>query len=356
MKLTVEQKPLATVLKRLAGIVQARGTIPILQNVAITAREGVLTFRATDLDIQAATSIAADVAMKGYCTVSAKLMADIVGKLPSTALVAIECDDGHMAIKAGRSNFKLATLPFEDFPIMASSEYDSTFSMSHDDLGAVFSTVFCASTEESRYYLQGVYLHPVAGQIVGVATTGHMLAKVARDMATDFPGVIVPRKTVNEVLKSFAADVIDVSVSETKIRFATPDFTLVSKVIDGTFPDYTRVIPASNNGKVTFGADDMRNVIDRVTAVSDERSRGVAFDMGADGIGVSSKSATSSGSDSIAADVDGETVTIGFNGGYMLEVIRQFTGDVTMEYGTTGDPALLKRQDGALYVVMPMRV
>lgn len=356
MKLTIEQKPLIATLKRLAGIVENRNTIPILANVAIEASDGRITFRATDLDIEATATIAATVEMEGSCTVGAKMLADIVSKLANGSLVAISCDEGKMTITSGRSRFSLATLPIQDFPVMASAEYASTFTMQSDTLHDLLGVAFCASTEETRYYLQGVYLHPSDGRTVAVATNGHQLAMVSSDTAHDFPGVIIPRKTVGEVSKGFTSDEIEVSISETKIRFATPDFTIVSKVIDGTFPDYTRVIPKNNNNKATFDAADMRSVIDRVTAVSDERSRGVLLSIGVNGINVSARSSTSEGTDGIIADIGGDPQEVGFNGGYLLDVMRQFSGQATLQYGEAGSPALFTRDDGAVFVVMPMRV
>lgn len=356
MKLTIEQKPLIATLKRLGGVVENRNTIPILANVAIEAADGKIAFRATDLDIEAKATIAATVETEGSCTVGAKMMADIVVKLASGSLVSIECNEGKMTITSGRSRFSLATLPIEDFPAMASAEYASTFTMQSETLHSLLGVAFCASNEETRYYLQGVYMHPSDGRTVAVATNGHQLAMVSTDTAHDFSGVIIPRKTVNEAIKGFSNDEVAVSVSETKIKFETPDFTIVSKVIDGTFPDYMRVIPKDNNHKATFDASDMRAVIERVTAVSDERSRGVLLSIGVNGINVSARTSTSEGTDGIIADIAGDPQEIGFNGGYLLDVMRQFSGQATLQYGEAGSSALFTRDDGAVFVVMPMRV
>jgi len=357
MKLNIEQKTLAATLKRLSSIVETRNTIPILANVALTAADGALTLTVTDLDIQATATIAATVEADGACTVGAKMLADIVSKLPSGALVTLDCAQDKIKVSAGRSKFELSTLPIEDFPQLASETFAASFDIAADDLAALFGAVFAASSEETRYYLNGVYLHQIDGQTVAVATDGHRLAHVSRNVSCpDCPGVIVPRKTVLEAAKSLADGQVTVSVSDTKIRFQADHFTLLSKVIDGTFPDYTRVIPAANKGKATFDADDMRTVIDRVVVVSSEKTRAVKLSIAQDWIEVSNRSPQSSASDGVTAGIDGADVEIGFNGAYFSEALRQMSGLVTMQYSGPGDPVILSAGAGAKYIVMPMRV
>ena len=212
---------------------------------------------------------------------------EIVRKLPDGALVQLAADNaaGRLTVTAGRSNFSLATLPKEDFPVMASSEYAANFAAPAPVLRRLFDkSKFAISTEETRYYLNGVYMHVADGDggkvLRCVATDGHRLARIDADLpagAENMAGVIVPRKTVGELRKLLDDDEmqIAVSVSETKIRFATPDITLTSKVIDGTFPDYTRVIPQGNTRRMEVDAAEFAQAVDRVATVSSERSRAV---------------------------------------------------------------------------------
>lgn len=357
MKLTTEQKPLANVLKRVIGIVEQRNTIPILGNVLINVADGSAEFRATDLDIEATATISVDVQAPGSCTVGAKMLAGIVSKLPTGALIEMELDGHKLNITAGRSKFSLDTLDARDFPEIANAEYDATFDLDAAELHKLFSAVAMASTEETRYYLQGVYLHNVDGKTLAVATDGHKLAKMTVDADNAFPGVIIPRKTVVEAVKAFASGLVQISVSETKIRMASPEYTLISKVIDGTFPDYTRVIPSGYVNTVTFNSSDMKTVIDRVTTVAETRDRAVKLIIGSGGIAVSTVTAQSSANDVLDADVNGPDLTIGFNGGFMLDLMAQIEGQVTMCYGNSGgDPAIMTTGDDAVYLLMPMRV
>ena len=255
MKVGVERTALLKAMGHAQSVVERRTTIPILANVLLEASDGKLTFRATDLDIEIVDTAEAQVDQAGACTVSAHMLHDIVRKLPEGAQIALALDPeaSRLAVRAGRSSFQLPTLPVQDFPQMASETYEANFAVPAPTLRRLFDKAkFAISNEETRYYLNGVYLHAAerdgAPVLRCVATDGHRLARVDAalpDAASGLPGVIVPRKTVGELRRLLDDDgtEIAVSVSETKIRFAAPGMTLTSKVIDGSFPDYARVIP-----------------------------------------------------------------------------------------------------------------
>ena len=248
MKISIERATLLKAVSQAQSVVERRNTIPILANVLIEAEGDSISFRATDLDIEVVDRAEAQVERAGATTVSAVMLHEIIRKLPDGALVQLTDDGaaGRLTIQAGRSTFSLATLPKEDFPVMASSEYTANFSAPASTLRRLFDkSKFAISTEETRYYLNGVYMHVAKGEdgpvLRCVATDGHRLARIdtaVPEGAADMPGVIVPRKTVGELRKLLDEDdmQIAVSVSETKVRFATPVITLTSKVIDGTFP------------------------------------------------------------------------------------------------------------------------
>ncbi len=372
MKLSIERAALLKALSQAQSVVERRNTIPILANVLIEAEGDRVSFRATDLDIEVLDRAPAMVERGGATTVSAVLLHEIVRKLPDGALVNLTEDPatGRLTVTAGRSTFSLATLPKEDFPVMASSEYASNFSAPAPQLRRLFDKAkFAISTEETRYYLNGVYMHVATGEngpvLRCVATDGHRLARIDADLpegATGMPGVIVPRKTVNELRKLLDDDAatIAVSVSETKVRFATPAITLTSKVIDGTFPDYTRVIPTGNTRRLEVDASEFAKAVDRVATVSSERSRAVKLSLEDDRL-VLSVNAPDSGAaeEELAVAYSDEALEIGFNAKYLLEIASQVDREnAVFLFNSSGDPTLMREGDdtSAIYVVMPMRV
>jgi len=372
MKLSIERSALLKAVAQAQSVVERRNTIPILANVLIEAEGDTVSFRATDLDIEVVDKAPAKVERAGATTVSAITLHEIVRKLPDGALVALSDDaaSGRMTVEAGRSHFSLATLPKEDFPVMASSEYTANFSAPAPVLRRLFDkSKFAISTEETRYYLNGVYMHVAdrdGRQVLRcVATDGHRLARIDADLpagAEDMPGVIVPRKTVGELRKLLEDDEmqIAVSVSETKIRFATPEIMLTSKVIDGTFPDYTRVIPAGNTRKLEVDAAEFAKAVDRVATVSSERSRAVKLSLSEDRLMLSVNAPDSGAAEEeLAVAYGDEPLDIGFNAKYLLEIASQVDREnAVFLFNTSGDPTLMREGNDltAVYVVMPMRV
>ncbi len=372
MKLSIERATLLKAVAQAQSVVERRNTIPILANVLIEADGEAISFRATDLDIEVVDKAPAQVERPGATTVSAVMLHEIVRKLPDGALVQLADDPhtGRLTVQAGRSNFALATLPREDFPVMASSEYQVNFAAPAGDLRRLFEkTRFAISTEETRYYLNGVYMHVAEGEdgrvLRCVATDGHRLARVDAplpDGAADMPGVIVPRKTVAELRKLLEDDEmqIAVSVSETKLRFATPDIALTSKVIDGTFPDYSRVIPIGNEKRLEVDAGDFAKAVDRVATVSSERSRAVKLSLEEDKL-VLAVNAPDSGmaQEELVVAYGDDHLDIGFNAKYLLEIANQIEREnAVFLFNGSGDPALVREggDTSAVYVVMPMRV
>ena len=372
MKISIERGTLLKAVAQAQSVVERRNTIPILANVLIEAEGDTVSFRATDLDIEVVDKAAAQVERAGATTVAAVTLHEIVRKLPDGALVTLaeEGASGRLTVEAGRSNFSLATLPREDFPVMATSEYSSNFSAPAPVLRRLFDkSKFAISTEETRYYLNGVYMHVADGEegkaLRCVATDGHRLARIDAplpDGAGEMPGVIVPRKTVGELRKLLDDDDMEiaVSVSETKVRVATPDIMLTSKVIDGTFPDYTRVIPQGNTRKLEVDASDFARAVDRVATVSSERSRAVKMALDEDRL-VPSVNAPDSGAaeEELAVAYGDERLEIGFNAKYLLEIASQVDREnAVFMFNSAGDPTLMREGNdtSAVYVVMPMRV
>jgi DNA polymerase III subunit beta len=372
MKISIERATLLKAVAQAQSVVERRNTIPILANVLIEAEGNTVSLRATDLDIEVTDKAAAVVERAGSTTVSAVMLHEIVRKLPDGSLVQLTDDSaaGRITVEAGRSTFSLATLPREDFPVMASSEYAANFSAPAKVLRRLFDkSKFAISTEETRYYLNGVYMHVSTGEdgpvLRCVATDGHRLARIDAPLpegAAGMPGVIVPRKTVGELRKLLDEDdtEIAVSVSETKVRFATPLITLTSKVIDGTFPDYTRVIPTGNTKRLEVDAAEFAKAVDRVATVSSERSRAVKLQLDEDRL-ILSVNAPDSGAaeEELAVAYGDERLEIGFNAKYLLEIASQVDREnAVFMFNSSGDPTLMREGDdtSAVYVVMPMRV
>jgi DNA polymerase-3 subunit beta len=372
MKLTIERGALLKSLAHVQSVVERRNTIPILSNVMLEAAGGALNLTATDMDLTIVEKVAADVAAKGATTAPAHTLYDIVRKLPEGAQVALDAtgDGGQMTLKSGRSRFSLATLPKEDFPAPAGGELTSRFEVQAGELRhLVDRTRFAISTEETRYYLNGIYLHAAKSNdrpmLRAVATDGHRLARMEMPLprgAERMPGVIVPRKTVNELRKLVedSAATVKVELSDTRIRFSFDDVVLTSKLIDGTFPDYERVIPAGNDKIMRVDKGTFAAAVDRVSTISTEKSRAVKLSL-ADGTLTLSATSPDAGSatEEIEVTYEGAGIEIGFNSRYLLDITQQIEGEgAKFAMADAASPTLVSDEadQSALYVLMPMRV
>lgn len=361
MKIEIEQQTLQALLQRVMGVVEKRNTIPILSNILLSADVNELSIRATDLDIDVVTSASATVSIPGSCTVRADLIGAIVGKLQKSKPILIEYADGNMSINSGKSSFNLATLPVDDYPLITSPQYASDFTISGASLDRLLSLSSMAmSSEETRYYLNGVYFHPINGNVAAVATDGHRLAKIESDTTADFNGVIIPRKTVTELRKIVGDDEVQVSVSDHKIRFGFGDTELTSKTIEGTFPDYTRVIPKDNDKSAKFDASAVKDASARVSLVATERTKAVKLDFTQGNVTLTVNGTDGDlGIEDVEAEYSGPDMRIGLNSKYLAEVLQTCTGDtVEMMLHDSGSPVLIKPSGDELatYVVMPVRV
>ncbi len=378
MKVTVERAQLVKSLTHVHRVVERRNTIPILSNVLIRAEGGALKLKATDLDLEVSESVPAMVGEPGATTVPAHMIHDIVRKLPDGAQVelATRPDGATLDIRSGRSKFALQILPETDFPDLTAGTFTHRFRLPAVDLKRLVDrTWFAISTEETRYYLNGIYFHAVTAggdlKFRAVATDGHRLAQaeiVAPHGCEGMPGIIVPRKTVGEIQKLVDAPDADVLVelSESKIRltFAAEGeeggIVLTSKLIDGTFPDYGRVIPQGNDKELKVDRDEFAAAVDRVSTISSERGRAVKLTV-ADGRLVLSVTNPDSGSatEELAVEYDDEALDIGFNSRYLLDIASQLETDTAVfRLADPGSPTLIQDlgSENALYVLMPMRV
>ncbi len=380
MKLTIERVALLKALGHVQSVVERRNTIPILSNVLLradgAAPAGTLALSATDMDLEIVEQVSARIERTGRITAPAHTLYDIVRKLPEGAQIEIDVNGerGAMVLRCGRSTFTLACLPPEDYPVMASGELGHRFTVTAAELKTLVDrTRFAISTEETRYYLNGIYLHATKSDEVpvirAVATDGHRLARVEivlPEGAAGMPGIIVPRKTILELRKLIeeSEDEIQLALSETKIRFDVGNATLTSKLIDGTFPDYDRVIPTANDKVLEVKCKDFAEAVDRVATISTEKSRAVklAIAPGANG-GSLAVSATSPENGTAVEELEvrylSEPLEIGFNSRYLLDIASQIEGEgAQFVMSDSASPTIVRdRADSsALYVLMPMRV
>lgn len=370
MKLTIDRNALMKALSHVQAVVERRNTIPILSNILMSAEGDRLSLTATDLDIEATDAAEAKVKRAGQATAPAQTLFDVVRKLPEGAEVALDLQEGRLSIVAGRTKFALPTLPASDFQTMAREDAPVKFDIEAAELRRLIDkTRFAISTEETRYYLNGIYLHHAKGSdgpaLRAVATDGHRLAlaetKAPKGSAA-LKGVIVPRKTVAEArrLLEDAPEIVTIEASDSKIVFRIGDAVLTSKLIDGSFPDYQRVIPKENTRILTVANSDFKDAVDRVATVSAERSRSVKLTLSPGKLVLAvNHSETGQGSEELEADYDAEPMEIGFNAKYLLDVAQQIESDETrIEFNDAASPArvLDAKDPGAQYVLMPLRV
>ena len=368
MKATIERATLLKSLSHVQSVVERRNTIPILSNVLIEASaDGAIKLMATDLDLQVVESISAQVEQPGATTISAHTLFDIARKLPEGSQVSLQAADGKMLIQAGRARFNLSTLPRDDFPVIAEGDLPTQFELPAETLKQIIDkTRFAISTEETRYYLNGIYIHKSEqGDLCAVATDGHRLALTRQGLptgASSMPSVIVPRKAVTELRKlldDFDGE-IGMSLSDTRAEFSFGTVRLKTKLIDGTFPDYTRVIPRGNDRIMQVDSASFSAAVDRVSTISSEKSRSVKMRLQPGSLSLSASSTDASSADeALEVSYDGPEMEIGFNARYLLDIASQVDSDV-IEFALAdqGAPSLVRTpgDEATLFVLMPMRV
>ena len=375
MKATIERANLLRCLSHVQSVVERRNTIPILSNVLIEASaDGLVKIMATDLDLQVIESLdAASVEGAGSITVSAHLLFDIARKLPDGTQVSLETADNRMVVKAGRSRFQLPTLPRDDFPVIVEGDLPTSFEIPASLLAEMVDrTRFAISTEETRYYLNGIFLHVADDDkpvLKAAATDGHRLARFTIDRpegADGMPDVIVPRKAVAELRKLLEESMdgnVQVDLSASKIRFTLGGqggIVLTSKLIDGTFPDYSRVIPTGNDKLLKVDPKSFFAGVDRVATIATEKTRAVKMGLETDKVTLSVTSPDNgNAAEEVSADYKSDPMEIGFNANYLKDILSQIDSEtVELHLADAGAPTLIRKDESspALYVLMPMRV
>ena len=369
MKFTIDRSSFLKPLGHIYSVVERRNTIPILSNVLIESDASKVSFTATDMDMDIVETVGCIVSSQGKLTVSAHTLYDIVRKLPDGSEIQIELIDLNVEVSAGKSRFILPTLPVDDYPIMTEIEKGNEFSLEAVDLANLIdNTKFAISSEETRYYLNGIYLHVPDiknDKLRAVATDGHRLAQAEVPIpkgAENMPGVILPRKAVGEVRKLIDSTdgLVTIIISKTKAKFIFPTSILTTKLIDGSFPDYQRVVPKENLNKLLVSNSHFSKAIDRVSTVSMEKSRAVKLSLSNNVLLLQVNSHDlGNASEELDVNYTSDPIDIGFNARYLLDISGQIQGkDIELSLSDSASPALITDpdQEGVIFVLMPMRV
>ena len=369
MKFTIDRSSFLKPLGHIYSVVERRNTIPILSNVLIESHASKISFTATDMDMDIVETVGCIVSSQGKLTVSAHTLYDIVRKLPDGSEIQIELIDLNVEVSAGKSRFILPTLPVDDYPIMTEIEKGNEFSLEAVDLANLIdNTKFAISSEETRYYLNGIYLHVPdikSDKLRAVATDGHRLAQAEVPIpkgAENMPGVILPRKAVGEVRKLIDSTdgLVTIIISKTKAKFIFPTSILTTKLIDGSFPDYQRVVPKENLNKLLVSNSHFSKAIDRVSTVSMEKSRAVKLSLSNNVLLLQVNSHDlGNASEELDVNYTSDPIDIGFNARYLLDISGQIQGkDIELSLSDSASPALITDpdQEGVIFVLMPMRV
>ena len=375
MEFKINSTDLLKALSHIHGIVEVRHTLPILSNIILEAKDDKLILSSTNLDIYCSDKIKAEVLKSGEVSVSAVTFFEIIKRLPSGSEVLMTMEEGENEIRltCGRSKFNLSTLKTDDFPIISDNDLSTNFVLSADELIRIIDkTKFAVSNEETRYYLNGIFLHKAERNSIqflrAVATDGHRLAQYDIPLpqgAEDITGIIIPKKTIYELRKVLddANGDVSVSLNENKIKFSFNDLKIVSKVIDGTFPDYTKVIPQNNDKSFKTNNSDLKNAIDRVSAVAaneESKSKAIKFCIENNSLSLSVESQSKgSANEIIDVNYSGDKVDIGFNSKYIIDICNEVDGDeISIGLSDSISPAIIldKTDENLFFVLMPMRI
>tara|TARA_B100000965_G_C19546500_1_gene738069 strand:+ start:208 stop:1323 length:1116 start_codon:yes stop_codon:yes gene_type:complete len=371
MKISIDRNSLLNTLSHVQNVVERRNTVPILSNILIDAKSNNIVLSATDMDLSITETIVCSVIEEGSITTTALTLFEIVRKTPEGSEIELISNDGSkLSVRSGKSKFSLSCLPKDDFPKIDNLSLESEFSIQSEILKKMIDkTKFAISNEETRYYLNGIYFHIIKNEdrsiLRSVATDGHRLAKFEHEFTggdLNLPGIIIPKKTINEVRKLLEenSEEIKISVNESKIIFFIDNIVLTSKLIDGSFPDYEKVIPKNNDKEMFAKTNLIYEAIDRVSTVSSEKSKSVKLSLSENIASLSSNSAeTGSGAEDLEVKYPGEKIEIGYNAKYLLEIINQIDGEeVNFKLFDSSSPSIIQdlKDHSTLYILMPMRV
>ena len=369
MKFTIDRETLLTPLLTVRGVIEQRQTLPVLANALVTAHDGVLTFTATDSEVELQARVTVGDLVEGEITVPARKIIDICQALPSGARVEFELDEGHRAhVRSGRSRFALTTLPASDFPTTDEIVEESEFVIAQSELKRLIDlTQFAMARQDVRYYLNGLLLEITPQKIKAVATDGHRLAVALLDTKTgveETKSIIVPRKGVLELARLLTSEDTDlkVRVGTNAIQLAIDDVRFTSKLIDGKFPDYGRVIPDEEtcDKRLSLDRESLRQCLVRTSVLSSDKHRTVRMTLDAGVLTVAANNPEQETAvDELEIDYAGESLEIGFNVSYLIDALATLPSETADIFLTDSSSSCLIQPHGrssCQFVVMPMRL
>lgn len=375
MKILVKRGPLLKALSHAHSVVERRTTVPILSHLLLEAKDGTLKMTSTDLELSVIETVAAAVEAPGRVTVPAHLLYDIVRKFKDDSDIELFLDTSNaedstsqaipLIVKSKRSKFKLPWLAPEDFPVINISNLPHSFEIPAQDLKSLIDrTKFAMCNEETRYYLNGIYFHAKEeDELRAVATDGHRLARASYPLpqgAAGMPGIIVSRKTIQELLKLLdsSAGTVKVSLSEIQVSFELEGAFLTSRLIDGTFPDYERVVPQGNDKKMMIQVKPFSEAVDRVSTISMDRTPEVNVQIEAGKLTLTATNTDSGAArEEVEVEYEDENLQMGFNSRYLLDISHQIgCEEACFLMQDSNSPVIVNDDSGeTLYVVMPLR-
>jgi DNA polymerase III subunit beta len=366
LKIRTTNDKLLGPLQQVTGIVERRHTLPILSNVLVTASGGKVDFLATDLEVQITSTAALEGNAEGSVTAGARKLYDILRSLPEDAEVSLESKENRMTVKAGKSRFNLQTLPAADFPRMVEAkDLSKTLMLPQKALKNALRLVqFAMAVQDIRYYLNGVLFSVDNETLRVVATDGHRLSFASQQLEGDHGQVeaILPRKTVLELIKLLADndDPVSLAIGANQARFSFGGIEIVSKIVEGKFPDYQKVIPTTHKNRVSLDRSVLAQSLNRAAILSNEKIRGVRLVFTKDALSIiCTNNEQEEAEEGLAVDYDGDPLDIGFNISYLLDVLNHVDSPtVSVAMGDSNSSALVQMpgREDFKYVVMPMRI
>lgn len=367
MNFSVSRDAFLKPLQFVAGVVERRNTLLILGNVLIEVEGSVMRITGTDMEVEliAEMALTTPVAEPTKLTVAGRKLLDIVKSLPADAILDLSNEGDRLTIKAGRSRFSLSTLPANEFPNIQTDLQSNELLLAQSALKKVIqATSFAMAVQDVRYYLNGILLELKDQQLRAVATDGHRLAMSSVNSSVVLPNVqvIVPRKGILELdrLLEDSEESVRLSLSTNHLRAKLGDFTFTTKLIDGKFPDYERVIPRGGDKEIVADKEPLKQVLSRVAILSNEKYRGVRVKFESSNLQVvANNPEQEEAEENLSIDYDGDVLEIGFNVSYLIDVLATISGDQVMIKASDGNSSVLIRDfddDSGQYVVMPMRL
>jgi len=366
MNIKIDRGLLLKPLGNVSGIVEKRHALPILSNLLLESHQGELKFTATDLEMQISTHIKTELSDDFQITVSAKKLFDITRALPEDSKIDIQIEESKVTVKAKKSRFNLQTLPSQDYPVMKKDENDTVdLNVSQKDFKALLKQVdFAMAQQDIRYYLNGLLIEVKEKNVNVVGTDGHRLSFTSLELKTPTKPVqvIVPRKTIVELVKLLddTDDPLEISFSNKQVNFKFNDIDLITKIIDGKFPDYSRVIPEGHNNTFNIDRILLLDSMLRASILSNDKYRGIRMVIEENNLKlVSNNSEQEQAEEELEIDYKGDKIDIGFNVTYLIDVLTNIQSDqLTIAFNDSSSSCLvtIPNNEKYKYVVMPMRI